>query len=287
MKKIAAALLALLLCLTLCACGKSEAVIAVESMISQLGEITLDSEEAIIASEIAYGNLSEKEKEKVENYPVLLDARDAYEKIPKFVEVAVEKEIWVVSKEESLLGTYEYSGYEYNDQGQITQFVRAQLLGFRKSEVLHYLEYDDQGRLVSENSVSGYGYEKVNYVYNAEGYIEREYWTSDFSVENGKEFIYTYTFDENGQIAMKTCTNINSDYVLEYTYVYNEDGTVARERQHSNSGSTYITEYVYDENGNVIEEHISELNNSSDGWINYYSYECIGTYTVYEIHPVK
>ena len=75
-KRIIAALLALVLCLSLCACGgKSDAVIAVETAIENLGEITVDSDAAITQVEEMYNALSEEEKAQVENAPRLTMAR--------------------------------------------------------------------------------------------------------------------------------------------------------------------------------------------------------------------
>ena len=78
MKKVISLLLALVLCLSLCACGKSEAVKNVEAMIDALGEITLESIDAIRSAEDAYNALTEDEQKKVGNYETLTEARDAY-----------------------------------------------------------------------------------------------------------------------------------------------------------------------------------------------------------------
>lgn len=78
MKKAVSLLLALVLCLSLCACGKSEAVKNVEAMIDALGEITLESIDAIRSVESAYNALTEDEQKKVNNYETLTEARDAY-----------------------------------------------------------------------------------------------------------------------------------------------------------------------------------------------------------------
>ena len=78
MKKAISLLLALALCLSLTACGKSEAVKSVEAMIDALGEITLESIDAIRSTEDAYNALTEDEQKKVGNYKTLTEARDAY-----------------------------------------------------------------------------------------------------------------------------------------------------------------------------------------------------------------
>lgn len=71
MKKILlAAVICLLAALTLTACGgkKTEATKAVEAMIGDMGEITIDSADALGKIQEAYNALSAEEKERVKNY---------------------------------------------------------------------------------------------------------------------------------------------------------------------------------------------------------------------------
>lgn len=77
MKKTISLLMALVLCLSLCACGKSKAVKEAETLIDAIGEVTADSEDAVSTAEEAYGALTAEEKEKVENYSSLTEAREA------------------------------------------------------------------------------------------------------------------------------------------------------------------------------------------------------------------
>ena len=67
----------IIICLSLSACGKSEAVKQTEELINAIGEVSLESEDAIKKAETAYDALSEKDKEKVENSSTLADAREA------------------------------------------------------------------------------------------------------------------------------------------------------------------------------------------------------------------
>ena len=78
MKKIIVLILVFILCLSLSACGKSEAVKNVEAMIDALGEITIESIDAIRAAEDAYEVLMPEEQKKVKNYETLTTARDRY-----------------------------------------------------------------------------------------------------------------------------------------------------------------------------------------------------------------
>lgn len=81
MKKAISLMLAFVLCLSLCACGKSEAVKNTEALIDAIGEVTIDSESAILAAEEAYNALSDEEKAVVENYQALCDARASLDEL--------------------------------------------------------------------------------------------------------------------------------------------------------------------------------------------------------------
>ena len=76
--------LALLLCLvmafSLTGCGKSEYVKNAESLIDAIGEVTADSEEAVLAAEKAYDALTAEDQAKVDNAALLPQAREALDK---------------------------------------------------------------------------------------------------------------------------------------------------------------------------------------------------------------
>lgn len=79
MKRLIACLLAAVMCLALAACGVSEEVRSAEDMIAAIGEVTLESEEAIAAAESAYDALPDADKNKVSNYADLTAAREAFD----------------------------------------------------------------------------------------------------------------------------------------------------------------------------------------------------------------
>lgn len=81
MKKIIALFLVFMLCLSLLGCGKSDAAKAVDQMIADLGSITLESEEAIIAAETTYSALTEEQKDELDNYALLVSARITLDKL--------------------------------------------------------------------------------------------------------------------------------------------------------------------------------------------------------------
>lgn len=85
-KRIIAFALILCMVLSLCACKSSEAR-AVEQQIKNLGEITLDSEQAIKEAKDAYNALSSEDQASVKNYDVLEQAESRY------MVISLEKEI--------------------------------------------------------------------------------------------------------------------------------------------------------------------------------------------------
>ncbi|MBQ8807743.1 MAG: hypothetical protein IJZ81_00365 [Clostridia bacterium] len=96
MKKFVTWTLLIALVLALTACGesaptkseetKSKDAEKVEELISDIGEVTLESLEAIEKAEEAYDELSRKEKKQVEAYEDLEEARETYEELVKEAE---------------------------------------------------------------------------------------------------------------------------------------------------------------------------------------------------------
>lgn len=66
--------MALVMCLSLCACGKSEQTKAVEEKIAAIGEVTLEKTDTIREINDEYNALDDKDKNEVENADVLRDA---------------------------------------------------------------------------------------------------------------------------------------------------------------------------------------------------------------------
>ncbi len=81
MKKWIALILTLILVLGMVGCGKSEAVKQTEEAINAIGIVTLDAKDAIEFAERMYNTLTDKEKEKVSNRLILVEARTQYDRI--------------------------------------------------------------------------------------------------------------------------------------------------------------------------------------------------------------
>lgn len=78
MKKIVAFLLAVALCLSVSGCGKSKAAKEAEAAIDAIGEVTIDSGDAIANAEKLYNILTDGEKADVDNRLVLVEAKEAF-----------------------------------------------------------------------------------------------------------------------------------------------------------------------------------------------------------------
>lgn len=81
MKKIISILMLSVLLFTLCSCIKGKNVLSVEKAISEIGTVTIESEEKIVNAEQLYEALKNADKKKVENYASLTDARSKFESI--------------------------------------------------------------------------------------------------------------------------------------------------------------------------------------------------------------
>jgi len=92
MKKVFCAILAIIMCVCIVSCGKSDAVVAAEDAIAAIGTVTLESEEAILEAEKLYNLLTDDEKEKVENRVVLVDARETFDELAAAEEKRLEEE---------------------------------------------------------------------------------------------------------------------------------------------------------------------------------------------------
>lgn len=81
MKRWLSLLLLLIMLISLCSCGKSEAAQAVDAMISSIGVVDENSKVAIEEAETAYEDLSDSEKRSLENLAQLEKARTTFDEL--------------------------------------------------------------------------------------------------------------------------------------------------------------------------------------------------------------
>lgn len=82
MKRLCYVMLVVLCCI-LVGCGKSKPAKETEKLIAAIGDVTVDSEVAILAAEDYYETLTNDQKNEVDTYKALVDARKQYDKLIK------------------------------------------------------------------------------------------------------------------------------------------------------------------------------------------------------------
>lgn len=87
-KRYFALILAAILCVCFSACGKSQAAIDADNLISAIGTVDLNSGPAIEAAEKAVAALEDKDLEQIEYKQVLADARATYDELIKQAQIA-------------------------------------------------------------------------------------------------------------------------------------------------------------------------------------------------------
>lgn len=96
LKKIAAAILSLLICFSVWGCGQSEAAAAVDSLILEIGEVSLESEQKITTAEEAAEKLSQEDYRQLKQLALLEEARATYDRLVEEQHIA---EIQAAAKE--------------------------------------------------------------------------------------------------------------------------------------------------------------------------------------------
>ena len=93
MKKLKITILSACLLLSLVGCGKSEAAKSVDEKIQAIGTVTLDSDASITDAEEEYSKLSDKDRQQLEYYQTLVDARSKYDSLVEEEKAAEEQRL--------------------------------------------------------------------------------------------------------------------------------------------------------------------------------------------------
>ena len=190
MKKVVTLILVLMLCLVLCACGKSEAVIQAETLISVVGEVTLDSESAIAAAESAYHALSEKEQAQVENYATLTEARSTFDTM--LVEEMEKRAFYYGEWKDVIFG--DVQNLQADNYGADWQLAdQGVKIGKR---VYTFEDHGDFVRLVSENEHGKSILVPPEYLTTTEVEITMENWSEYLQPLRQEAFLITDQFDD-------------------------------------------------------------------------------------------
>lgn len=209
MKKALSVIISVALALSLVGCslnqnsaGKSSEMIAeVEGLISSIGEVSLDSKNAIINAETAYDNLDDEQKAEVENYSVLQDARVRYDEL---LELQPAQEFAAKLLTSFAIGFKNPLSITVNNVWYYTEHDR------------HYFTYELEATNGIGNRVTlFYGNKAMGYRDMSEEEIESATW--DFC--NGLNIYIA----ENGIKAMQNGVKLDAQYIHEYLLMnYNE-----------------------------------------------------------------
>ena len=146
MKRVISLILVFVICISLSACGKSKPIKAAEEAIDAIGEVTVNSGEAIANAEKLYNILTDAEKSKVDNRLVLVDAQEAFEKLQGELVYANAKEAYEQLKDvaslcvtgmDAIYGAWYFGIYEADDTYSSSFFYTMSLdvPGFTSTEL--------------------------------------------------------------------------------------------------------------------------------------------------------
>ena len=76
MKRIISLIAILIVCISLCACGKSKEATMVDELVLNIGEVSLESRNVIETARNSYDALTEDQKKEVENLEILISAEE-------------------------------------------------------------------------------------------------------------------------------------------------------------------------------------------------------------------
>jgi hypothetical protein len=93
----------------------------VEALIDAIGEVTVNSEEAIVAAENAYNSLPAEDKAEVENYEILIAARATFDAL--FVVVELNTDNWNEYFEIKKLENWEYNDFDEPSYVEISYII--------------------------------------------------------------------------------------------------------------------------------------------------------------------
>lgn len=143
-KKLLTIPLVILICLSLTACGKSDAVKAAEEAIAAIGEVTVRSGDTITNAEKYYNVLTDAEKAEVENRMALVEAKEAFEEIKGEVVYKNAKEAYEKLKEvaalcvsgmDDIYGSWYFGIYDADDTTDFDFYLSLEVPGFSSDEI--------------------------------------------------------------------------------------------------------------------------------------------------------
>lgn len=143
-KKLIALFLVAVMVFPLCGCGNS-AIKNAQTAISEIGEVTSDSGEAIANAEKLFSILTDSEKSKVKNRLELVEAREAYDAINKKVIYSNAKEAYdkitevaelCIDGMDDIYGAWYYGIYKASDHSSYqAEYLADEVPDFTSSDI--------------------------------------------------------------------------------------------------------------------------------------------------------
>ena len=281
MKKALSLILALVLCLSLCACGggNTDASNPTNSKVDNPNTDTndttgntTDSKEELYTAVIEKINLlvgdskdpvsltEEDATYLIEKLTELGDYKDSADYLERFVVLSDVLLDAVQETTDKLGNTYEYvyEAYTYDIDGRVLTCWGNNILqsfGLIEANSTIAMEYDDLGRV---SKITVYGYSG-----DIRGIFVPEYDSLGNKIAlhittNSSEEKSTYEYDENGRcIASEEYSQMCGR--VYHTYTYNENGVLIQDKENRpwdawDTHPEITTEYIYDDNGFLIQK---------------------------------
>ena len=220
MKRIAALLLCAIMLLSLCACGKSEAVSAAENAIKDIGEVTADSGDAIARAQKLYSILTESEKEKVSNRLALIEAQDEFKELQGDVTYTSANEAYeklneaaelCISGMKSIYGAWSYAKSNTNQFGSF----RVDGISLGKAAPAANSHIHDGIKALGIESGDWVSWTYAGYIAQAALEAKGVYNTVSTDMEEAGDIIRTLSQNEDSSYYPK----LNEYYSAVYSYV--------------------------------------------------------------------
>ena len=204
-----------------------------------------------------------------------------------FDDVCISVPYYEVITEDWASFKFEYSNFVYDDKGRL---IQKECRG-DDSYIIDYV-YDENGLLLESTETSTYYSSKGDqdiYTYSYDEYgnvltcTEKDIKADGSAgLRDGNHWEYQNEYDDNGNLIKTTHTNTTADYpnesILEYTY--DDSGRVAEHREINYRDNEKKSEYVitptYDEYGNKVKEVVKNVIDG-DSWAHTWEYSEVGS----------
>lgn len=249
MRKALSLLLALAMCLSLCACGKSAAAETVDRLIEAIGTVTLESERAITEAENAYAQLPDSDKKKVENLAALMEARTAYNDLVEVLQLIIEENEARIDEASKKLGDLDIAGAYDLLLSALESATEAQLTTIESMfEEINNLCYPNTHFIRFENITTA----DIRAQAADEGdLVSYYYYNSDGSVSDLPNFFgeydsylykyYTYEFQSPPEWVSSVTDDLRTIII-----VYDDLGNALVKYNAHNSYGNHLDVYVFD-----------------------------------------